>query len=180
MSDEPPVDETEVPPEDNNVIVFRNGRNEPIVVPSAVATEADRAFRCYQARIGGKSWDEIAKEERYPSAMACKADVTRYTAEARSLVAENSMRDMLNLEIARLDAMQVAFWGQAQMGHVPSGRMVLDVIKTRAAFMGLDPEKMRESAQASRTVIIPNNDADYVRRLQEAAGEELAQDPPGE
>lgn len=178
--DEPPVGDDEVPPEDDNVLVFRNPANAPVVVPSAVATEADRAFRCYQARVGGKSWAQIAEEENYPSAKAAKADVERYTAEARSLIAEGSMRDMLNLEVARLDALQVAFWGQATMGHVPSGRMILDIIKTRALFTGLDPEKIAENADQMRTVIIPSNDESYIARLQAAAGEELEQDPPGE
>ncbi len=165
--DEPPEDD---PPEeyDNNVLVFRNGANQPIAVPADIVTAAERSYRCYQAKVGGKSWEEIAKQENYPNATAAKADVSRYMGEARSLIAETSMRDMLTLEVARLDALQASFWGQAMMGHVPSGRMVLDVIRTRAAMVGLDPEKMGEAAQGARTVVVStDSEAGYVASLQQ-------------
>jgi len=178
--DEPPIDDEEVPPEfDNNVLVFRNGANQPVVVPSAVATEAERTYRCYQARVGGKSWEEIAQEEKYPSAAAAKADVTRYMNEAKSLIAETSMRDMLTLEVSRLDALQVAYWSQAMMGHVPSGRMVLDVIKARAAMVGLDPEKMGEAAAAARTVVISTDtERGFIEDLQRQSDDLPSSQPP--
>lgn len=166
--DEPPLDDP--PPEeyDNNVLVFRNGANQPVAVPADVVTAAERTYRCYQAKVGGKSWAEIAEQENYPSASAAKADVARYMGEAQSLIVEASMRSMLTLEVARLDALQASFWGQAMMGHVPSGRMVLDVIRTRAAMVGLDPEKMGEAAQGARTVVVKTDSEEgYVASLQQ-------------
>src|SRR5690348_13924498 len=107
MSDEePPVGDEEVPPEDSNVLVFRGTTGQPVVIPDAVATAAERAYRAYKMHIGGKSWQEIANEEQYPSARAAKADVDRYMDEASALVADRTARKMLNLEVARLDALQ--------------------------------------------------------------------------
>lgn len=195
--DEPPVDDEDAPPdndifqrdsqgrftadppEDNNVLVFRNPMGQPTVVPSAVATEGERAYRCYLNRVGGMSWSQIAEAEGYPNAAAAHADVARYMTEAKALIAESSMRDMLTLEVARLDAMQASFWGQALKGHVPSGRMVLDVIKIRAAMVGLDPEKMGEAAQAARTVVISTDtESGFIEDLKRQSDDLPSTEPP--
>lgn len=169
--DEPPVEDDEVPPEDHDakVLVFRNGNNQPIAVPAAIVTEAERAYRCWQMRIGGKSWSEIALEEQYPSPGAAKADVDRYMAEARSLVAEASMKEALTLEVARLDALQAAVWPQAMAGHVPSATFVMNNVMNRAKLQGLDPEKMAEAAQEARTVVVPTDSASYIAELKKHA-----------
>lgn len=165
---------------DAKVLVFRNAGNEPIAVPSDVVTEAQRAYRCHMLRVGGKSWSQIAEEEKYPSATACQADVTRYMAEAKALVVEASQRDMLTLEVARMDALQSALWPQAMAGHVPSATAVLSIIVNRSRLVGLDPEKMNDdAAQQLRTVVVPHEDEGYVAALKRAAGEDPPQvDPP--
>lgn len=171
--DEPPVDE-QPPPDDEHeakVLVFRTAANDTFAVPDDVVTEAERAYRCHQHHLQGKSWDEIALEEQYPSGRAAKADVDRYMAEARSLVSEKTMRDMLTLEVMRLDALQAAIWPNAMMGHVPSATFVLNVIMSRAKLIGLDPDRMAEQLQQrqSHTVIVPPDSDGYVAALQHHA-----------
>jgi len=165
---------------DAKVLVFRNAGNEPIAVPADVVTAAQRAYRCHQLRIGGKSWSEIAEMEKYPSAISAQADVTRYMAEAKALVVEASQRDMLTLEVARLDAVQSALWPAAMAGHVPSAAAVVSIIINRSKLVGLDPEKMNDdAAQQLRTVVVPQESDGYVAALRLAAGDEPPSvDPP--
>lgn len=166
--EEPPDYDDVLPKEErDNVLVFRNGANEPIAVPTDVVTEAERAYRCHMSRLGGKSWDIIAMEEKYPSGSAAKADVDRYMAEARSLVTERSQQEMLQLEVMRLDALQAAVWPQAMSGHVPSAAFALNVIVTRLKALGHDPEKLNGD-QVQRTVVVPQDDDGFLKSLQDA------------
>ena len=150
------------------VLVFRNGGGEPIAVPDDVVTAAERAYRCHKMRIGGASWDAIALEEKYPNAAAAAHDVKRYLAEGASLVVEKSAREMLTLEVMRMDALQNALWRQAMSGHVPSVTACLSIIVNRARLIGLDPEKMNETAAV--TVVVPVEGSAYMAALQSAAG----------
>lgn len=158
-------------PPEGTVLVFRNPSGEPIAVPEDVVTKAERAYRCYQARVGGQSWEAIAAAELYPSARACKHDVERYMAEASALVVESTAREMLTLEVNRLDAVQHALWLSAMTGHVPSAALVVTVIMNRAKLIGLDPERMGAEINNSRTVVVPQDEDDYLQTLKDAAGE---------
>ena len=158
-------------PPDGTVIVFRNPDGNPIAVPEDVVTAAERAYRCYQERVGGASWEQIAEKELYPSGRAVKADVDRYMQEATAMVTEYSAREMLTLEVARLDAVQNALWLSAMTGHVPSAALVVNVIMNRAKLIGLDPDRMGADANTSRTVVVPHKEDDFLQTLKDAAGE---------
>lgn len=158
-------------PEDGNVLVFRTPSGEPIAVPDEVVTEGERAYRCYRHRIDGLSWREIAEMELYPSAGAAMYDVKRYMAEAKALVVEESAREMLTLEVNRLDALQHALWANAMSGHVPSAGLAMNIIMNRAKLIGLDPEKMGETAAGGRTVVVSGDDDGFLAELKQLAGE---------
>lgn len=154
-----------------DVLVFRNGRGEPVAVPSDVVTLAERAFRCYRLRLSGVSWADIADREYYPSAAAAAADVRRYTAEGAALVTERSLMEMMQLEVARLDALQAAIWDAAVRGSLPAIDMVRKLVMDRARLVGIDGEKLASStAQQGRTVVVHSDDGSYTRDLRRAAG----------
>jgi hypothetical protein len=159
---------SEQPPE-GTVLVFRGPMNDPIVVPTAVATEAERAFRCYGLRVEGMSWAQIATAELYPSASAAMHDVKRYMEEAKALVTEHSQREQLTLEVNRLDALQHAVWANAMTGHVPSAAFAMNVVMNRAKLVGLDPDKMADAT--ARTVVVPVDDDGFLAALKTLAGQ---------
>jgi len=87
--------------------------------------------------------------------------------EAKALVVESSQREMLTLEVARLDSLQHAFWPKADKGNVAAGALIVSIIMNRA--------KLAESlagigAGAGRTVVVSATDAGYTAALQAAAG----------
>lgn len=153
----------------DTVLVFRNGRNEPIAVPIEVVTAAERAFRCHQLRLSGMTWEEIAIAERYPTAAAASADVRRYMEEGAALVMERSASEMLVLEVQRLDALQHAIWDTAIAGSLPAVDMVRKIIVDRAKLVGLDAEKIAShNSQEGRTVVVHSGES-YTDDLRRAA-----------
>jgi hypothetical protein len=160
-----------IPEDGAKVLAFRNADKEPVVVPTAVATEAERAYRAYGMRIGGKSWAQIAEEERYPSATAAKADVDLYLAEGRSLVVEKSAKDMLTLEMARLDAMQAYLWPGVTMGAIPAITEARHIIMSRARLAVALGQGLTDSQDGAHTVVIGGTEGNYLGTLQQAAGE---------
>jgi hypothetical protein len=157
------------PEQPTSVLVFANGSGEPIAVPSDVVTAGERAYRCHLMRVGGNSWEEIATAELYPSGSAAKYDVDRYIEEGKALVVESSQRQMLTLEVARLDRLQHSVWAAAMGGHVPSVSVAMSIIMNRAKLVGLDAEKMNVDALA-RTVVVPSSSDGYIAALKSAAG----------
>lgn len=154
--------------QDGTVLVFRNDLGDPVVIPAEVATKNERVYRCHQLRLKGESWQEIAAREHYPTAASVKAEVGRYMTEAASMVLQHSAREMLGMEVQRLDALQAAVWSQAMVGHIPSASLALNVIVQRAHLVA---ELDKTNVEGARTVVIPAADGEYMRALQAAAAE---------
>lgn len=160
----------ELPKDGAEILAFRNSAGEPIVVPTAVATEAERALRCYNRHLEGDDWQTIAMEENYPSARACKADVDRYFEEARAMVVEKSAQEMLTTEVARTLKLQKMIWSAASEGSIPAVSEIRQLIMTRAKLAVMLNPDVTGANDTSRTVVIPGSSADYIATLQKAAG----------
>ena len=153
--------------EEGTVLVFRNHVGQPIAVPEDVVTAAERAYRCHRKRIQGLSWEQIAQQEGYPTAASAHSDVDRYIKEGRALVVEQSQREMLTLEVARLDAMQSALWERAMQGNVPSVNAVVNIIINRSRLIGLDANQMAETKP--HTLVVPVDGDGFLAALKSAA-----------
>lgn len=162
------------------MLVFRGTNGQPVAVPSEVVTAGERAYRCHCLRMAGKSWEDIAAEEGYPNGRAAMADVKRYLEEGASMIIESSSRQMLALEVSRLDALQSAIWDSAMAGSIPAVKMAMDLIRTRSTLVGLDPEKMAQEGEIARTVVVMGEDGGYLAGLKLAAGaaRNTLPDPP--
>jgi hypothetical protein len=156
------------------VLVFRNGVGQPVVVPDDVANAAERAYRVYKARRAGKSWQEIAEDERYPSAAAARYDYDRYMDEARSLVVEKSQKETLALEVSRLDYLQTRIWGAAEAGSLAAIREIRGIIMDRAKLVTvIDMMKEADTDDRGRTVVVMQTPGEsYLERLRRVAGDD--------
>lgn len=159
----------------DNVLVFRNPEtNQPVAVPKEVVLQAERPYRAYQQHLAGFTWSQIAAQEQYADAAAAQYDVSRYLDEGRALVADSHKRDLLMTEVQRINTLQAAIWPQAMSGHLPAIRSVLDLIITRAKFLGLESASLAvedSDTTAPRTVIVPNDTQGYQDALRRAAGD---------
>lgn len=156
------------------VLVFRNGAGQPVVVPDEVATEAERAYRVFKARRRGDSWEQIAEDERYPSGQAARYDYDRYMEEARSLVVEKSQKEALNLEISRLDFLQTRIWNAAEAGSLAAIKEIRGIIMDRAKLVAVsDLIREADTDETGRTVVVMRTEHEsYLDRLKRVAGDD--------
>lgn len=144
------------------ILVFRNSSGAPVAVPEGVVLEAERPYRAFKYHQQGYEWNKVAEIEGYPSAQAARADVTRYLREGAALVSDFSRRELLSLEIARLNALQAAIWPGAMRGHLPTVVVARDLIMSRAKLLKLDESiDGEEETTGPRTVIVPHDDQGY-------------------
>lgn len=171
-------DEQPPTPEQGTVLVFRNSTGQPVVVPDDVASAGERAYRVYKARRRGDSWQEIAEEQHYPSAAAARYDYERYMDEARALVVEKSQKEILTLEVSRLDYLQTRIWGAAEAGSLAAIKEIRGIIMDRAKLVTiLELAKEADTDNRGRTVVVMQKPGEsYLDRLRRVAGDDTFED----
>lgn len=151
--------------DEDNVLVFRNQADQPVVVPHDIALENDKVYQAYMDHIGGMSWALVASKHGYLDGTAARATVSRYADEAKALITESGRRHLLVSEISRLDALQTSIWKQAMGGHLPAVNTVINLIMCRVKILGLDQGAPEEEKSGAITVI---NADGYQTELQRA------------
>lgn len=155
------------PERSGEVLVFRTPETgRPVAVPDEIVSATERAYKAYQERLTGKSWEMVAVEGGWPDAESCAAEVRRYLDEGRAVMAGFKRLEVLAVELARLDALQQAVWPEAMNGKVPSVMAALAVHKQRVAVLGLDQPS--EEGTGVPTVVVPSEE--YIAALQAEAG----------
>jgi len=159
----------ELPAEGEKVLVFRNEAGEPIAVPAAVVTEAERAYRVYKMWLKGETWMEISRVEGYPSPRAAKADMDRYLAEGRSLVVASSAAEMVELELARLTSYTLKLAERIDEGVIPAITEARQLAMARVNLVTAIGQHIVGSNDGQRTVVVPVEGGTFVATLREAA-----------
>ncbi len=101
------------------------------------AQTAERRAKCLQMKIAGATWDQIAAALSYSNRAAACKDYLRAMEATQAAVTENATL-LRQLELARLDRLQAAFWTGALRGDHRAGRVVIDVHRERVKLLGLD------------------------------------------
>lgn len=145
------------------------GKRTPARRRSVPATQEylDKAELAYQMRIGGKLPSEIAKELD----IQYVDDVYRMFAERyqhdAAYLTDQDRKNILAMELVRLEALQAAVWPAAMMGDPKSVDSALRVIATRAKITGL--ELADPVSQKNLVLIMGEKEADYIKALQAAS-----------
>lgn len=142
-----------------------------------------QAKRAYAMRLAGKSWWDIAEALELPEA-ATRDRLAEAIRAASALVSEGSKRTLLDMEVARIDALQDAHWTAAtvsrpiydsegaQTGTTPpdvrAGEFALKLILARVKLLNL--EEAAAADVATRTVIIGGTSEEYIAALRQLAG----------
>ena len=143
-----------------------------------------RDARVYELRIQGHTFDQIAGEVGYSGPSGAWQAYQRIKSESIF----ESVDEARQLELMRLDEMQLAVWDNAINGDLPSANCVLKIMDRRAKLLGLDkPEKVEVNnwdfssedldAEVQRIVTIINEREDQfmVRREAEVRKEMRSQ-----
>jgi hypothetical protein len=128
----------------------------------------ERAHLAYEMRQDGKSWYSIAKALNLTEG-AAQHSVTRAIEQAAALVSEESKRQLLALEVARLDRLQDAYWAQAMGGNIRAADFALRVIMARVKTLQLDV--IPETSVTNNTLVVAGSSEEYVAALRAIAGE---------
>lgn len=126
----------------------------------------DKAEKAYDLKIAGKSLSEIAGILDIKH----KDDVIRLLQERYAYDAayldDQSRKNILHMEMLRLDKLQAAVWDSAMMGDPKSVDAALKVIQTRARIVGL--EKVDPVVQKNLVLVMGEKEDEYIAALKAA------------
>lgn len=147
-------------------------------VVSSEEAEAEmkrRDARVYELRIQGNTFEQIASEVGFSGPSGAWQAYQRIKGE---WIFE-SVDEARQLELMRLDELQVAVWDRAINGELPATHCVLKIMDRRAKLLGLDkPEKVEVNkwdfsgedldAEVQRIVTMMNEREDQFMERREA------------
>ena len=147
-------------------------------VVSSEEAEAEmkrRDARVYELRIQGNTFEQIASEVGFSGPSGAWQAYQRIKSE---WIFE-SVDEARQLELMRLDELQVAVWDRAINGELPAAHCVLKIMDRRAKLLGLDkPEKVEVNkwdfntedldAEVQRIVTMMNEREDQFMERREA------------
>lgn len=110
-----------------------HGTGEYAASPNRIAAAEKRA-RALELRKAGATYEKIAEHLGY----ANRGNAQRAVQTAlRDITAENA-KEVLAIELERLDSILVGLWGNARSGHLGSIDRVLRIMERRSKYLGLD------------------------------------------
>lgn len=120
------------------------------------ALAAYRRTRAVEMAAGGRTYLQIADELGYAS----RGTVHRIVREALEAQQVQSVELLREVEVKRLDALQVALWDAAMSGDVEAAHACLRIIQARIMVLGLaEPGTgQRPRCQQPQTVILLEDD----------------------
>ena len=123
----------------------------------------ENAEKAYQMRIGGMQPSEIAEKLGYvhPDEIIRMID-ERYSYDA-SYLNNLERKQILFLEMTRLDALQGALWPSAMMGDPKSVDSCVRIIQARAKICGL--EQVDPVVQKNLVLVMGDKEEDYIAAL---------------
>lgn len=104
--------------------------------PSQQATTRDRRRKCIAMRLAGAQWEDIATKLRYSGRAAARKDYTRAMQQAAAEAVQD-YATALQVELTRLDRLQLAYWKPALDGNQDAAEFVLSLMDRRVKWCGL-------------------------------------------
>ena len=119
--------------------------------------------------LSGLGRAEIAARTGYLDGRIAAMAVNAYLQKIATEQAPDHRRQTLDLELARLDALQAAYWPAAIAGDLVAASFVLKLISRRCAILGFDRAEDDLSGTAG-TLVIGGDTEEYVAGLKALAG----------
>lgn len=111
--------------------------------PNREMVALDNSLKALELRKQGKTYAEIAKRLHYCDGSAAYKAVQRAMKE----VLQEPVKELKELELARLDQLQNALWPRASKGSGKAIEVLLKVMARRAKLMGLDQDNIKLDAE---------------------------------
>lgn len=140
----------------------------PERVPTSDEVNMELAKRALRMKRSGMSLFDIA-ENLQMTEMASNATIRRGLEMAQATIGFAERRELLAIEVDRLDALQFAVWDQAMDGDTRAVETVLKIIAQRSRLLGLE---QADTGTTSTTVVVAGNHDAYVAALEQASSRE--------
>jgi hypothetical protein len=152
--------------------------HDPFILPDELELEHEinrpRWWYAQQLRLAGASWDEIAKALGYGSGSSAHTTVKRELTKAE--MTKSSAQELMELDLERLDMLQLVVWRQARHGDLRAIDAVLKIMATRAKYLGLDKGASYEDDTSNKATILIGGDSEtYLEGIK--AAQELHRTP---
>lgn len=127
----------------------------------------ERIRRAVELHLAGATYEQIADQLGYGSRQAAHKAVTRQLARdgadhrKAGRVPDHVRQEVINSELARLDAMQMGLWARARRGDVQAIDRVLKIGERRVDLLAQLPDDTRQSDEPESYV------DQWLRRLRE-------------
>jgi hypothetical protein len=139
--------------------------------PRAIALRRLQA-EALSLRERGCNYQQIANQMKRPM-----TTVYRWVSDAINAIVQEPAREVLCLELQRLDAYLAAYHGKAIQGDLPATEMALKIIEKRARLLGLYPEMGKQ--QPALAIHMPDSDGDELFRIEFVTPtRQIENDPP--
>lgn len=106
----------------------------------------DKRKQVVELRRSGLGWDEIAAQTGYKSRGAA---YTAFKEALRETIREPTQQ-LIDLEVARLDALFLAMWEPAMQGDHQATDRAIRIMERRAKLLGLDAPERVEIEESDR------------------------------
>ena len=149
----------------------------PLADHADVSVALDSARLAYEMHLAGHSWPVIAETLGYASAKICHMAVTAYLQKAAVEQIPERRREALELEAARLDALQAAYWDRACRSDLKAAQLVVKIIGERVKLrnpartggaVAIDDERQR-------VLVVAGSGEQYVEQLKAIVAHGLAE-----
>lgn len=153
---------------------------DPFVIPDdpSVLPKGYRAQMAFELRKTGASYELIAEKLGYASAKSAESSIRRVLS---SKYKPDDVEDVVRMELARLDALQLIAWRRAKNGDLSALDRILKIMERRAKYLGLDTtETQNQGSVTNNTAIfIGGTEEEYVAQLKEAREQATSRMLPG-
>jgi hypothetical protein len=134
--------------------------------PSKMA-KGQRAYYAFELRKAGASYELIADKLGYKTPESAEGAIR---ARLQRMYKPDAVEDVVQMELARLDALQLVAWRRAKEGDLSALDRILKIMERRAKYLGLDvKEPTHEAGTINNTAIfIGGTEEEYVAQLKQA------------
>ena len=142
---------------------------DPFVIPDDLSNlpKGHKAQMAFQLRQAGASYELIAEKLNYATAKSAESSIRRVL---NARYKPDDVEEVVQMELARLDALQLIAWRRAKEGDLSAIDRILKIMERRAKYLGLDTtEPQNQGAVTHNTAIfIGGTEEEYVEQLKQA------------
>lgn len=129
----------------------------------------ERAGTAVDLYLAGHRWDVIAERVGYASPRVAAMTVRARLQKAAVEQSPNRRQYELELALARLDALQAAWWDRALGGDHIAAKLVLKILSDRARLLCLGGDPAH--AESERVLVVAGSPEEYVAQLKAVISE---------